>query len=72
MYPVIKLFAGGVTAVQLTWHMSLAVSSSYKTGFEGIKMAQMVSGFDLGPSPIKLTEEIEMLYLCPVTTPELI
>ena len=61
MYPVIKLLVGGETAVHCKEHESRAVSVSDKVGAEGTLIAQIVSGFDLGPSPIRLTAVTEIL-----------
>lgn len=47
-----------MTGVQETEQESLEVSVSEITDVEGTSIAQMISGFDLGPSPIRLTDEI--------------
>lgn len=55
---MIRLYNGGLTGVQDTEQESLEVSVNVKTDTEGTSIAQMLSGLDLGPSPIRLTDEI--------------
>lgn len=55
---MIRLYIGGLTGVHDTEHESLEVSVNVITEVEGTSIAQMLSGFDLGPSPIRLTDEI--------------
>jgi hypothetical protein len=61
MYPVIRLLAGGETAVHCREHESREVSVKVRIGAEGTLIAQIVSGLDFGPSPIRLTAVTEIL-----------
>jgi hypothetical protein len=58
---VIRVLAGGVTALQTTEHDSLDVSVRVKVGAAGKSTAQIIKGLDLPPSPIKLTAEIVIM-----------
>ena len=56
-----RVLEGEVTSLHTTEHDSLDVSVRVKVGAAGKSTAQIINGFDLTPSPIKLTAEIVIM-----------